>query len=107
MDEFDMILYKLNKIREQERANFCNSINGKIFNIIVDFKCYMYSKNKFYNLTYLDFNKYVEERNKDISFDVKMKIFEDYFGFKFEFNYNNMKWMTKQKGDKVLNFLKE
>lgn len=107
MSEFDMILDRICKNRLAERERFYNSIDEKLFEILVDFKCYMYSKGKFENLTSEDFNEYKSVNNIKLDFYINMKIYEEWFGYKFNYDDKKQKWTTIKKGDKVLNFLKE
>ena len=107
MSEFDIILNRICKNRLAERERFYNSIDGKLFEILVDFKCYMYSKGKFGNLTSEDFKEYIKVNNIKLDLYINMKIYEEWFGYEFDFDNKNNKWITKKKGDKVLNFLKE
>ena len=105
MKEFDIILDRMCKNRLAERERFYNSIDGKLFEILVDFKCYMYSKGKFGNLTSEDFNEYKKINNIKLDFYTNMKIFEDWFGYKFNYDNKKEKWVTFEKGKDVLNFV--
>ena len=105
MSEFDMILDRICKNRLAERERFYNSIEGKVFEILIDFKCYMFSKGKFENLTSEDFNEYKKINNIKLDFYTNMKIFEDWFGYKFNYDNKKEKWVTFEKGKDVLNFV--
>lgn len=107
MKEFDIILDRMCQNRKIERERFYNSIEGKVFEILIDFKCYMFSKGKFENLTSNDFNEYKKINNIKLDFYTNMKIFEDWFGYKFNYDNKKEKWVTFEKGKDVLNFLKE
>lgn len=105
MKEFDIILDRMCKNRKTERERFYNSIEGKVFEILIDFKCYMFSKGKFENLTSNDFNEYKKINNIKLDFYTNMKIFEDWFGYKFNYDNKKEKWVTFEKGKDVLNFV--
>lgn len=105
MKEFDIILDRMCRNRKTERERFYNSIEGKVFEILIDFKCYMFSKGKFENLTSEDFNEYKKINNIKLDFYTNMKIFEDWFGYKFNYDNKKEKWVTFEKGKDVLNFV--
>lgn len=105
MKEFDIILDRMCKNRKTERERFYNSIEGKVFEILIDFKCYMFSKGKFENLTSEDFNEYKKINNIKLDFYTNMRIFEDWFGYKFNYDNKKEKWVTFEKGNDVLNFV--
>lgn len=105
MKEFDIILDRMCRNRKTERERFYNSIEGKVFEILIDFKCYMFSKGKFENLTSEDFNEYKKINNIKLDFYTNMKIFEDWFGYKFNYDNKKEKWVTFEKGKDVLNFI--
>lgn len=105
MKEFDIILDRMCKNRKTERERFYNSIEGKVFEILIDFKCYMFSKGKFENLTSEDFNEYKKINNIKLDFYTNMRIFEDWFGYKFNYDNKKEKWVTFEKGKDVLNFV--
>lgn len=105
MKEFDIILDRMCRNRKTERERFFNSIEGKVFEILIDFKCYMFSKGKFENLTSNDFNEYKKINNIKLDFYTNMKIFEDWFGYKFNYDNKKEKWVTFEKGKDVLNFI--
>lgn len=103
--DFEELLGQMSGIRISKRQDYFNSIQYKIDSIIIDFKCWCFANNKFYNLNKDDFNKYKVSLNIQIDFKIEMKIYEDCFGYEFQFDHGKHKWKTIKVGNDVLNKL--
>lgn len=103
---FDTLLKEMADKRIAERERYYRSSQSEIDDILIDFKCWAYSKGKFYNLDEKLFNAYKTETKTKISFDLNMAIFQKCFGYKFDYDSLNSKWRTTKKGDRVINYAK-
>lgn len=103
MKDFETQLKEMCDVRKKNECFEYNSINGKTKEIIIDFKCWAFSKNFFYNLDIKLFTQYIKENKKYISEDIKRRIAEKYFGYEFNFSYNDNKWHIIKKGNLLIN----
>ena len=103
MEDFEMLLSKMSNDRVIKRQEFYKSNEGKLFEELVDFKCWCYAQGKFYNLSEADFNRYKKEQKKKYNFNFEMEIFAKWFGYEFEYDDMAMKWKTTNKKNLVIN----
>lgn len=103
---FDTLLKEMANKRIAERERYYRSSQSEIDDVLIDFKCWAYSKGRFYNLDEKLFNAYKNETKTKISFDLNMSIFEEYFGYKFQYDPLEMKWKTIVKGKRLINYTK-
>lgn len=101
--DFEELLEQMNNNKINKRQDYFNSVQHKIDTIIIDFKCWCFANNKFYNLNKDDFSKYKKSLNIKIDFNIEMRIYEDYFGYEFQFDDEKKKWKTIKVGNEVLN----
>lgn len=102
-DDFEYNLRKAEEQRKKEREKFLNSTEGQMKLIMTDFKCWCYMKGKFQDLNENDFKKYKKENKVNIDFALEMKIFTEWFGYKFEFDGAQGRWKTVENKHWVLN----
>lgn len=101
--DFETQLKQMAENRIKKEQDFYNSKDGKLYYMLIDFKCWCHSKGKFNNLTEEDFKAYKNEFNITLDFALEKLIYEKWFGYEFEFDSINEKWKTLKKGEKVIN----
>ena len=101
--DFETQIKQMAENRVKKQQEYYNSKDGKLHLMEIDFKCWCHSKGKFYNLTEEDFKAYKKEFKIELDFALEMLVYEKWFGYEFEFDSINEKWITKTKGKGVLN----
>lgn len=80
------------RIKEEYRQRHdINNIASLEYNLFCAWCC-AYKDAQF---TEQNFKEYAK-KEKDLNFWIKKKIFELFFGYEFEFDYNNNKWSCKK-----------
>lgn len=99
---FDEQIKEMCEKRKMQQMEWWNSIDGRAYEIIVDFKCWCHSKGYWHDLDANLFKEYCNIRTERFSQEMYLYIYTKYFGYKFEYDYKKMKYTTKIKGNKKL-----